>query len=113
MQVSNQITAVLNDDFVSNDYHILPTTEKQLHFARQIAKMIGADVPQTALSDRRALSAWIDKHHQKPAPSRFSRYPSSKQVAYAERIARLKRRPVPTECFRDRSKMSSWIDSNV
>ncbi len=94
----------------TNDYHHLPASEKQLRYARSIATRAAIDLPRDVLEDRRALSAWIDRH-KRPA-SRFDAYPSSKQVAFAERIARIKRRDIPRECFRDKSLMSRWIDSN-
>jgi len=96
----------------SNDYHVLPATEKQILFAQQIAKRSNIDLPDEALVDRHQISRWIDAHKTAVPVSRFSDYPSSKQVAFAERIARIKRRDVPQECFRDRTMMSSWIDSN-
>lgn len=97
----------------SNDYHILPATEKQMTFARQIALSARTQVPVEVQGDRNRLSQWIDENKRRVPESRFSHYPSSKQVAFAERIARLKRRAVPPECFRDRLMMSKWIDSNL
>ena len=96
----------------SNDYHLLPVTEKQLQFARAIAQRTGQVLPWGAQQDRRALSAWIDQHQTASKGGQFSNYASSKQVAFAERIARMKRRSVPDECFRDRGLMSKWIDHN-
>lgn len=95
----------------SNDYHLLPVTEKQLRFARSIAARASLDIPIEAQRDRRMLSAWISAHRV-PESSPFDRYPSGKQVAYAERIARAKRRAVPSECFHDKAAMSAWIDRN-
>lgn len=99
----------------ANDYHCLPASEKQMTFARHIAAEHDLRLPDDVLSDRRKVSAWIDAHKPKPrpAPSRFSNYPSSRQVAFAERIARIKRREVPRECFQDRKLMSRWIDGNM
>ncbi|MEX0317795.1 MAG: hypothetical protein AB3N21_07575 [Ruegeria sp.] len=95
----------------SNDYHLLPVTEKQMRYARAIAEKSALEIPVEAQRDRRSLSAWISAH--KPAdPSPFANYPTGKQVAFAERIARSKRRPVPQECFRDKAMMSEWIDRN-
>jgi len=99
-------------DMMSNDYHVIPVTEKQLRFARQIAARCAMVLPDEVQQDRRALSAWIDSHKPKPSASPFARYPSSKQVAFAERIARIKHREVPHECFRDMGLMSRWIDRN-
>lgn len=98
------------DAWVSNDYHLIPATEKQLKYARRIAERSNLVLPYQVQQDRRALSKWIDDHL--PKPSAFSQYPSSKQVAFAERIARIKRREVPHICFRDKNSMSKWIDSN-
>ena len=97
----------------SNDYHVLPATEKQILFAQQIAKRSNIDLPDEALIDRQRISRWIDSHKSAAPISKFSNYPSSKQVAFAERIACIKRRDVPQECFRDRGMMSKWIDSNL
>lgn len=43
----------------SNDYHLLPVTEKQAQFARAIAKRTGQALPSDVQQDRHALSAWI------------------------------------------------------
>jgi len=96
----------------SNDYHVLPASEKQVHYARSIALRLKIELPNDVLSDRTRLSAWIDKHKGEIPVNKYSAYPSSKQVAFAERIARIKRRQVPPECFRDRGMMSKWIDGN-
>lgn len=98
-------------DLISNDYHCIPATGKQIDYARRIAARTSVALPDGILQDRKALSRWISRN-SKPSPSQFSNYPSSKQVAFAERIARIKRRPVPQECFRDKQMMSHWIDSN-
>jgi hypothetical protein len=97
----------------SNDYHVLPATEKQILFAQKIAKSSNIALPVDALADRQRISQWIDKHKSAVPVTRFSNYPSSKQVGFAERIARIKRRDIPHECFRDRTMMSKWIDSNL
>ena len=87
----------------------LPPTQKQLDFARALARRMDAAIPRAELEDRRALSRWIDAHK-----SGGPRAPgaTSKQVAYAEKIARMKRRAIPDECFKDASLMSRWIDAN-
>lgn len=97
----------------SNDYHLLPATEKQIQYARQIAKRSKVELPADVFVDRRQMSHWIDTHKPVVPVTQFSNYPSSKQVGFAERIARIKRRDIPHECFRDRGMMSKWIDSNV
>ena len=98
--------------FNSNDYHVVPATEKQIRFARNIAQRAKVELPTELTSDRHRLSRWIDANHRTSDPSAFSNYPSSKQVAFAERIARAKRRDVPRECFEDKTLMSRWIDGN-
>ncbi len=98
-------------DGPSNDYHLLPVTEKQLRYARAIAQRSALEIPVEAQRDRRVLSAWISAHRP-TSESPFDRYPSGKQVAFAERIARAKRRTVPPECFHDKAAMSAWIDRN-
>lgn len=96
----------------SNDYHVLPASEKQLYYARQIAMRKNIALPFDAQMDRRALSDWIDRNKLVHVESRYANYPSSKQVAFAEQIARRKRRDVPHECFKDRGLMSAWITHN-
>ena len=96
----------------SNDYHILPPTEKQLVYARQLALRASIVLPWEVQQDRHAISTWISANVKKDAQTGFCNYASSKQVAFAERIARLKRRDIPQECFRDKSMMSKWIDGN-
>lgn len=95
----------------SNDYHLLPATQKQITYARQISLRVGKPIPKEAVDDRAALSAWIDEN-KSGATSRFANYPSSKQVAFAENIARRRRAEVPPECFRDKGRMSAWITAN-
>lgn len=90
----------------------MPATEKQMDYARSLARKSGDKLPQDIESDRAALSAWIDAHKPRALEGPFAAYPSAKQVAFAERIARLKRRDVPQECFRDKTLMSRWIDGN-
>ncbi|MFD2740324.1 hypothetical protein ACFSUD_12125 [Sulfitobacter aestuarii] len=87
-----------------------PATDKQLHYARALARKSGAALPDALTEDRAALSRWIEAHKAPEGP--FSAYPSAKQVAFAERIARIKRRAIPQECFRDKVMMSRWIDGN-
>ncbi|WP_170467330.1 hypothetical protein [Ruegeria arenilitoris] len=95
----------------SNDYHLLPVTDRQMRYARAIAQQSALEIPVEAQRDRRSMSAWISAH--KPVdPSPFANYPTGKQVAFAERISRTKRRPIPSECFRDKQAMSLWIDHN-
>ncbi|WP_170329695.1 hypothetical protein [Ruegeria arenilitoris] len=95
----------------SNDYHLLPVTDRQMRYARAIAEQSALDIPVEAQRDRRSMSDWISAH--KPHdPSPFANYPTGKQVAFAERISRSKRRPIPSECFRDKQMMSRWIDQN-
>lgn len=95
-----------------NDYHVLPASEKQLRYARQIATQKRIVLPYEVQTDRRALSDWIDRNKMTHVECGYANYPSSKQVAFAEQIARRKRRDVPDECFKDRSLMSAWITHN-
>lgn len=90
----------------------MPATEKQMNYARILARKTGADLPKGIENDRTALSDWIESHKAPVHDGPFAAYPSAKQVAFAERIARLKRRDVPEECFRDKTLMSRWIDGN-
>ncbi|WP_170789521.1 hypothetical protein [Ruegeria lacuscaerulensis] len=98
-------------DAPSNDYHMLPVTDRQMRYARAIAQQSALEIPVEAQRDRRAMSQWISAHKQDD-PSPFANYPTGKQVAFAERISRSKRRPIPSECFRDKQMMSRWIDTN-
>lgn len=95
----------------SNDYHLLPVTDRQMRYARAIARQAALDIPVEAQRDRRSMSDWISAHKPQD-PSPFANYPTGKQVAYAEGISRSKRRPIPAECFHDKRTMSQWIDHN-
>jgi hypothetical protein len=95
----------------SNDYHLLPVTDRQMRYARAIAEQTALEIPVEAQRDRKSMSAWISAHKPED-PSPFANYPTGKQVAFAERISRNKRRPIPSECFRDKQLMSRWIDQN-
>lgn len=96
----------------ANDYHVIPASEKQLRYARQIATRKRIVLPYDVQTDRRSLSEWIDRNKMAHVESAYGSYPSSKQVAFAEQIARRKKRDVPDECFKDRSLMSAWITHN-
>lgn len=91
------------------DVQALPPTQKQLDYARAIARRLDRAIPRSELEDRRALSKWIDAHKTGGAKAPGA---TSKQVAFAEKLARIKRRAIPDECFRDAGLMSRWIDAN-
>lgn len=91
------------------DRTTLPPTQKQLDFARSLARRLDTAIPRSDLESRAGLSRWIDAH--KPSAPRAAGA-TSRQVAYAEKIARLKRRAIPDECFRDAGLMARWIDAN-
>ncbi|WP_171131908.1 MULTISPECIES: hypothetical protein [unclassified Ruegeria] len=98
-------------DAPSNDYHLLPVTDRQMRYARAIAEKSALDIPVEAQRDRKSMSAWISAHKPEDT-SPFANYPTGKQIAFAERISRSKRRPIPAECFKDKQLMSRWIDQN-
>ncbi|WP_171209219.1 MULTISPECIES: hypothetical protein [unclassified Ruegeria] len=98
-------------DAPSNDYHLLPVTDRQMRYARAIAERSALDIPVEAQRDRKSMSAWISAHKPEDT-SPFANYPTGKQIAFAERISRSKRRPIPAECFKDKQLMSRWIDQN-
>lgn len=95
----------------SNDYHLLPVTDRQMRYARAIAEQSALEIPVDVQRDRKMLSDWISAHKPR-VTSQFDNYPTGKQVAFAERISRSKRRPIPSECFHDKRMMSRWIDQN-
>ena len=90
----------------------LPSTPKQIAYARTLALRNQTLLPWEVQQDRRRLSAWIEAQANLKPVSELDRLPSSKQVAFAERLARIKRRAVQDECFRDKGLMSKWIDGN-
>ncbi|GKY87201.1 hypothetical protein [Sinisalibacter aestuarii] len=91
------------------DHSPLPPTQKQLDYARAIARRLDMAIPRDNLETRQSLSRWIDAHR---AGTGSAPGATSRQVAYAEKIARIKRRAIPEECFRDSGLMSRWIDAN-
>ena len=90
----------------------LPSTPKQIAYARALALCNQTLLPWEVQQDRRTLSAWIEAQANLKPVSELDCLPSSKQVAFAERLARIKRRSVPDECFRDKGLMSKWLDGN-
>lgn len=88
----------------------LPPTDKQLTYARALARRRDLAIPRASLQSRQALSNWIDRH--KALSATQGQVATSRQVAFAEKIARIKRRAIPPECFRDAGLMSRWIDAN-
>ena len=87
----------------------LPPTDKQLNYARAIARKLDMPIPRGSLETRQALSSWIDRHKTRNTTGGSA---TSRQVAFAEKISRIKRRAIPGECFRDAGLMSRWIDAN-
>lgn len=104
-------------------------SEKALSFAQKIAGEKGIEIPETALSDGKALSKWIDTNKggsskggsgsrgrsnngRAGGAATSDGRPSSKQVGFAEKIAGRKQIDVPPECYQDRGAMSRWIDAN-
>ena len=90
----------------------LPSTPRQVAYARSLARRNRTLVPADVEQDRHKLSAWIDRQARMRPAAEIDPRPTSRQVAFAERIARIKRRAVPDECHRDRDLMSRWIDAN-
>lgn len=91
------------------DSTALPPSQKQLDYARAIARRLDQAIPHSSLESRASLSRWIEAHKSGGARAPGA---TSRQVAYAEKIARMKRRAIPDECFRDAGLMSRWIDAN-
>ncbi len=91
------------------DTQSLPPTDRQLTYARAIARKRDMPIPRGSLETRQALSRWIEDHKTRGPTGGTA---TSRQVAFAERIARIKRRAIPDECFRDAGLMSRWIDAN-
>jgi len=83
-----------------------PPSEKQLAFARSLAERTGKEVPEEAVTDAKALSAWIDKA-QKGAPPRP---PSDKQLAFARKLAEEKDVKLPEPVLTDMNACSKFID---
>lgn len=83
-----------------------PPSEKQIAFARSIAERMGSPVPEDALKDSKALSAWIDKAKSKaPAPP-----PSEKQVSFAKMLAERAGVDLPEEVMKNMAECSKFID---
>ena len=62
----------------SNDYHLLPVTDRQMRYARAIAEQTALEIPVEAQRDRKSMSAWISAHKPED-PSPFANYPTGKQ----------------------------------
>lgn len=91
-------------------------SEAAVTFARKIASETGQQLTDELLTDRHALSKWIDQNKEKMPPKSASSgddSPTSKQVGFAEQIAARKGITVPDETLRSRSLLSKWIDTHA
>lgn len=86
-----------------------PPSEKQLSFAQSLADATKSEIPEAAITDSKALSAWIDKVKDK-APARP---PSEKQLAFAERLADEKGVDLPDDVTSDMKACSAFIDAQM
>ena len=84
-------------------------SEKQLSFAQSLADATKKDIPEAAMTDSKALSAWIDKVKEL-APARP---PSEKQLAFAERLAEEKGVDLPEDVTSDMKACSAFIDAQM
>ena len=80
--------------------------EKQLAFARSLAHRAGTELPEDALADARALSAWIDG-------ARTTSPPSEKQLALAARLAAEHEVEIPDDILASATRLSAWIDTHL
>ena len=90
-------------------------SEAALSFARKIATAKGQELSEELLSDRTALSNWIDANKDSmPVKAQGSddETPTSKQVGFAEQIAARKGIVVPEEALRSRSILSKWLTTH-
>ena len=76
-----------------------------LEFARKLAAGAGVEIPADALSDRKALTAWIDKV-KASAPAQP---PTEKALAYAEQLAAEKGVQVPDGAKENGAACSAFI----
>jgi hypothetical protein len=88
----------------ADDAEVLETlapTERQLQYARQLAKEYGMELSSEAVANRRACSEFIDR-----VP------PSQKQVAFAKLLAERRGVPIPPHVLTQRKACSDFIDEN-
>lgn len=83
-------------------------TARQLQFAERLAVASGKDVPESALTDSKALSKWIDE--VKDDADLPALPPSKKQLSYAESLARDTDMVLTDEMKSDATKISKFID---
>lgn len=84
-------------------------SEKQINWARQIAEQSGKTIPEAALTDGKALSAWIDANKGESGP----RPPSEKQIAFARKIAAEKGAEITEAILTDMKACSAFIDQHM
>ncbi len=81
-------------------------TDKQLEFAKNIAKKLNLRVPDDVMTSFDACRAFIDEHL--PAYNK----PSEKQLSFAQNIAQRKGVAIPDEILANGRELSRWIDDN-
>lgn len=82
-------------------------TEKQLDYAKNIAKKLGIKLTEDVQTDFEACKAFIDAN--KDAASK----PSEKQINFARSIAERKGLELPPEVLAQAKEISKWIDANM
>jgi len=85
-----------------------PPSDRQMEFARGIARSAGLDLPAEILADSRALSAWIDANKARAV---FA--PSQKQLDFARRLADEQGLDLSPDISLDAKACSAFIDRHM
>lgn len=92
---------------MSFDRSPMPPSEKQLAFMHSLRESIGLDIPQKALEDRRAASAWIDE--MKKLGGALHK-PTDKQILFARQLEQEVGLKLSEEDLTDAKALSLWIE---
>lgn len=93
--------------FAGKDMPAAAPSEKQIFFAKEIAKASGVELPKEAQEDRAELSKWIDAN-KASAPKKP---PSAKQIGFAEKLAKEKKLEIPENLKSDWKVCSDFIEA--
>lgn len=79
-------------------------TEKQINYARSLAKEYCFTIPKEAYASKQSMSEWLDEHLAQIPPT-------EKQIAFLENLANSVGVELPEEAYNSRNKCSEYIDN--
>ena len=85
-------------------------SEKQVSYARELAKICGEDVPEDALEDAGKCSTLIEELKARPEVANAPRPPSEKQLGFAQKLAQEAGEELPETVTTSMKACSEYIE---